>query len=95
MTSDEYQNKRSWLIDTAETPADKKKLKSQVAALDAIYKAQKATKSTPSTMGSVEKLTSRVSNLGLSDRDIKNAKIQAAYNAKRASRKVWNNGMTN
>jgi hypothetical protein len=27
-------NKRSWLIDTAETPADKKKLKSELAKLD-------------------------------------------------------------
>ena len=28
---DDYMNKRSWLIDTAETPADKKKLKSDLA----------------------------------------------------------------
>ena len=31
---DDYMNKRSWLIDTAETPADKKKLKSDLAKLD-------------------------------------------------------------
>ena len=31
---DDYLNKRSWLIDTAETPADKKKLKSELAKLD-------------------------------------------------------------
>ena len=31
---DDYMNKRSWLIDTAETPADKKKLKSELAKLD-------------------------------------------------------------
>ena len=39
---DDYQNKRSWLIDTAETPADKKRLKAELAALDAKYKAAKA-----------------------------------------------------
>ena len=31
---DDYMNKRSWLIDTAETPADKKRLKSDLAKLD-------------------------------------------------------------
>ena len=46
MTYDEYQNKRSWLIDTAETPKDKKNLKSDLAKLDAQYKSQaKAVKS--------------------------------------------------
>lgn len=48
MTYDQYQNKRSWLIDTAETAADQKRLKAQLAKLDAMYKAQKATpKMTP------------------------------------------------
>ena len=37
---DEYMNKRSWLIDTAETPKDKKNLKAELAKLDAKYKAQ-------------------------------------------------------
>jgi hypothetical protein len=40
MTRDQYENKRSWLIDTAETPEDKKKLASDLAKLDAAYKAQ-------------------------------------------------------
>ena len=31
---DDYMNKRSYLIDTAETPADKKRLKSDLAKLD-------------------------------------------------------------
>ena len=31
---DDYMNKRSWLIDTAETPADKKRLKAELAKLD-------------------------------------------------------------
>jgi hypothetical protein len=31
---DDYMNKRSWLIDTAETPADKKRLKADLAKLD-------------------------------------------------------------
>ena len=39
---DDYLNKRSWLIDTAETPAQKKALKDQLAKLDAAYKAKKA-----------------------------------------------------
>jgi len=46
MTYDQYQNRRSWLVDTAETPADKKKLASDLAKLDAEYKASKAAKGT-------------------------------------------------
>jgi hypothetical protein len=42
MTYDEYQNKRSWLIDTAETAADQKRLKAQLAKLKAQYDAGKA-----------------------------------------------------
>jgi len=40
MTREQYENRRSWLIDTAETPEDKKKLASDLAKLDAAYKAQ-------------------------------------------------------
>ena len=40
MTEDEYQSRRSWLIDTAETPEDKKNLPKDLATLDARYKAQ-------------------------------------------------------
>ena len=48
MTYDEYQNKRSWLIDTAETPADQKNLKADLAKLKAQYEAgKKAKPSTP------------------------------------------------
>jgi hypothetical protein len=43
MSYDDYQNKRSFIIDTAETPAQQKRLKAQLAALEAKYKAQKAT----------------------------------------------------
>ena len=42
MSYDDYQNKRSWLVDNAETPAQQKRLKAQLAALEAKYKAQKA-----------------------------------------------------
>jgi len=42
MSYDDYQNKRSWLVDTAETPAQQKRLKAQLAALEAKYKAQKS-----------------------------------------------------
>ena len=40
MTQDEYDARRSWLIDTAETSEDKKKLAKDLAALDAMYKKQ-------------------------------------------------------
>jgi hypothetical protein len=43
MTYDEYQNKRSWLVDTAETPADQKRLKAELAKLKAQYEAGKKT----------------------------------------------------
>lgn len=61
MTYDQYQNKRSWIIDTAETPADKKRIKAELAKLDAMYKAQKATpKMTPKpTMKATPKATSK------------------------------------
>lgn len=45
MTEDEYQSRRSWLIDTAETPEDKKNLPKDLATLDARYKAQQQQKS--------------------------------------------------
>ena len=40
MTREEYLNRRAWLIDTAETAEDKKKLQSDLAKLDAKYKEQ-------------------------------------------------------
>jgi hypothetical protein len=39
MTKDEYDNKRSWLIDTAETPQDKKNLKVDLKNLNTEYRA--------------------------------------------------------
>ena len=42
MTYDEYQNKRSWLVDTAETPEDQRRLKADLAKLKAQYDAGKA-----------------------------------------------------
>ena len=49
MSYDDYQNKRSWLVDTAETPADQKRLKAQLAKLKAQYDAGKAkAKASPS-----------------------------------------------
>ena len=38
MSYSEYENKRSWLIDTAETPEDKANLKKDLAALKKLYK---------------------------------------------------------
>ena len=37
MTEDEYMNRRSWLIDTAETPEDKKNLPKDLAELKKQY----------------------------------------------------------
>ena len=37
---DDYINQRTWLVDTAETPADKKNLPKKLAKLDADYKAK-------------------------------------------------------
>ena len=48
MTYDEYDSKRSWLVDTAETPEDKKRLKAELQKLKAQYEAGKA-KATPLT----------------------------------------------
>jgi len=47
---DDYMNKRSWLIDTAETPADKKKLKSELAKLDKKFNPNRVA-SKPNTTG--------------------------------------------
>jgi len=43
-------NKRSWLIDTAETPADKKRLKAELAKLDKKFNPNKVA-SKPKTTG--------------------------------------------
>lgn len=40
---DDYMNKRDWLINTAETPADKKKLKSDLKKLDAKFNPNRVT----------------------------------------------------
>jgi len=50
MSYDDYQNKRSWLVDTAETPADQKRLKAQLEKLKAQYEAgKKASAAKPKT----------------------------------------------
>jgi len=41
MNKREYENRKSWLIDTAETPKDKKNLKKELAALEKLYKAHR------------------------------------------------------
>ena len=41
MNKREYENRKSWLIDTAETPKDKKNLKSELASLEKLYKAHR------------------------------------------------------
>lgn len=42
MTQEDYESRRSWLIDTAETPKDKANLKKDLAKLDAMYKRSSA-----------------------------------------------------
>jgi hypothetical protein len=41
---DDYMNRRSWLIDTAETAADQKRLKSELAKLDAQFNPNRVAK---------------------------------------------------
>lgn len=41
LTEQEYMDRRSWLIDTAETPEDKKNLKRDLKILDDYYKLNK------------------------------------------------------
>ena len=69
MSYDDYQNKRSWLTDTAETPADKKRLKAQLAALDAKYKAGKTPpKPKPSPKPNVRAATPDIARKQATDR---------------------------
>ena len=42
MTQREYETKREWLVDTAETPQDKKNLKKDLAKLDSEYRRSSA-----------------------------------------------------
>ena len=44
---DYYLNKRSWLIDTAETPEDQKNLKRDLAKLDAKFYPNRISKTKP------------------------------------------------
>jgi len=39
MNEQEYENRKSWLIDTAETPKDRKNLPKELADLKKLYKA--------------------------------------------------------
>ena len=47
---DDYMNKRSWLIDTAETPKDKKTLKADLKKLDGKFNPNRVA-SKPKTTG--------------------------------------------
>jgi hypothetical protein len=50
MSYDDYQNKRSFIVDTAETPAQQKRLKADLAKLKAQYEAgKKAAAAKPKT----------------------------------------------
>jgi len=58
---DAYDNKRSWLIDTAETAKDKKALPGQLKQLRAEYLAQKAAQAR--TQGGIAKGTPGAKNV--------------------------------
>lgn len=65
MSYDEYQNKRSWLVDTAETPTDKKNLKADLAKLKAQYEAQKAKPTTLTGAAAIKAIQERTSPKGV------------------------------
>lgn len=97
MNYEQYQNKRSWLIDTAETPADKKKLASELAKLDAQWQAIKKAKGTQSGHA-VTSGKSTTKPLTPAEKQA-NAKRPAVGNDAAVAKKVngpsWNNGYTN
>jgi hypothetical protein len=65
MTYDEYQNKRSWLIDTAETPADQRRLKAQLEKLKAQYDAGKAKAAPLTGAAAIKAIQERTSPQGV------------------------------
>ena len=80
MSYDDYQNKRSWLVDTAETPADKQRLKAQLAKLKAQYDAGKAKAKPPTGAAAVKANQQRVSPKGVADAEAKaRAAIEKQY----------------
>jgi len=59
---DDYMNRRSWLIDTAETPADQKRLKAELAKFDAQFnpnKVAKVSKSKPAAKKTTTKAVAK------------------------------------
>ena len=62
MTRQEYETKREWIVDTAETPEDKKRLKAELAKLDAAFKAQQQAKQAPKSRSNQPRTGSSLSN---------------------------------
>jgi hypothetical protein len=90
---DEYMNKRSWLIDTAETPADKKNLKAQLAKLDAEYKAKSKTGTQPGHAVTTSKNNTKPVAPAM---PTKRPAVGADKSAqKKYGSSSWNNGYTN
>jgi len=96
---DEYQNKRSWLIDTAETPADKKKLAAQLAKLDAEYKAKYKSGTQPGHSVTTSKNTIKPVTPTPKAPTMPKGEKPAVGTDKAAKKKYgessWNNGYTN
>ena len=65
MSYDEYQNKRSWLVDTAETPAQQKRLKADLAKLKAQYEAGKAKAKPVTGAAAIKAIQQRTSDSGV------------------------------
>jgi hypothetical protein len=65
MSYDDYQNKRSWLVDTAETPADKKRLKGQLEKLKAQYDAGKSKAAPLTGAAAIKAIQNRTSPKGV------------------------------
>ena len=61
---DKYQNAKSWIIDTVETPADKKNLKSDLQKLKDEYLALKAAQA-PTGAAAIKAIQQRTSDAGV------------------------------
>ena len=99
MNYEQYQNKRSWLIDTAETPADKKKLASDLAKLDAQWQAIKKAKGTQSGHAVTNNNNHTKPIPSATPLPPEGSNRPAVGNDKAVAKKVngpsWNNGYTN
>jgi hypothetical protein len=82
---DDYMNRRSWLIDTAETPADQKRLKAELAKLDKKFN--------PNRVASTSKVKSKTTGIQATkkavERTVGKAKLAAGMGT--TKKKMTNN----